>query len=204
MKSVHFLLSVLAFSATASLHAESSGAFQGPPAPPAGRVSSYLFWIADTRKMDNFLANFQQDDLRAGAYAGEVLPDTRSAWRDYAREATALARQGRQAESAAKLGQMLKLAAVYRSFGGLQNVVQGEEIRYLAGLTAAKLGRNVTALIQSPYLEKDASDCLVAIEAQVGSEVRQMRPSFWRNLEMIAVQTHYRLSSDSTSLADTH
>ena len=203
MKSLRFLLPLFIVSTTASLHAESAGAFQGPPAPPAGRISSYLFWVADTRKMDNFLTNFQPADLRDGAYAGEVLPDTRAAWRDYAREATVLANRGKQAEAAARLGQMLKLAAVYRAFGGLQNVVQGEEIRYLAGLTAEKLGKDVTALIQSPYLEKDASDSLVAIETQVGDEKRGVTASFWRHLEMVAVKTHERLSCDGAALATT-
>ncbi len=166
-------------------------------------VSKSLFWVADTRKMDALLATFQPADLRDGAYAGEVLPDTRAAWRDYAGEATMLAVRGQQAEAAAKLAQMLKLAAVYRAFGGLQNVVQGEEIRHLAGLTAEKLGKAVTALIQSPYLEKDASDCLVSIETQVGDEKNAVTSSFWRHLEMGAVETHYRLSPDSPALAAT-
>ncbi|MEP6671898.1 MAG: hypothetical protein ABJF10_22240 [Chthoniobacter sp.] len=200
MKTLHLLLPVLTFSLAASLHAESV-AFQGKVAPEAGQVSKSLFWVADTRKMDAFLAAFQPADLRDGAYAGEILPDTRVAWRDYAGEATFLAGRGQQAEAAAKLAQMLKLAAVYRAFGGLQNVVQGEEIRHLAGLTAEKLGKAVTALIKSPYLEKDASDSLVAIEAQVGDEKSGVTSSFWRHLEMGAVETHYRLTGDGVALA---
>ncbi|MDR3401470.1 MAG: hypothetical protein P4L99_03140 [Chthoniobacter sp.] len=204
MKSLRLLFPVLTLSLAASLHAEPATAFQGPPTPAAGQVSKSLFWVADTRKMDAFLATFQPADLRDGAYAGEVLPDTRAAWRDYAGEATVLASRGKQTEAAAKLAQMLKLAAVYHAFGGLQNVVQGEEIRHLAGLTAEKLGKAVTALIQSPYLEKDASDCLVSIESQVGDDKNKVTPSFWRHLEMGAVESHYRLSADSAALAAAH
>ena len=151
--------------------------------------------------MDAFLANIQLPEVRDGAYASETLPDTRMAWRDYAQEATLLARNGKPAEAAARLGQMLKLAAVYRAFGGLQNVVRGEEIRDLAGLTAEKLGAPVASLIRSPYLEKDASDCLVAIESKIGEEKNRVTPSFWRNFEMAAVNTHYRLTGNSSALA---
>src|SRR5260221_4331103 len=163
MKNLCLLLPALALTCAAQLRAEAP-AFQGPVSPAAGKVSQSIFWVADTSKMDAFLANIQLSEVRCGAYAGETLPDTRMAWRDYAQEATILARNGKPAEAAARLGQMLKLAAVYRAFGGLQNVVQGEEIRNLAGLTAEKLGAPVTSLIRSPYLEKDASDCLLAIE----------------------------------------
>ena len=197
MKTLPILLPVLALCA-GHLGAESpapSGALHREAAPAAGRVSADLFWVADTRKMDAFLANVQLTKLRAGAYAGEVLPDTRVAWHDYASEARTLARQGCEAEAAAKLAQMLKLAAVYRAFGGLQNVVQGEEIRFLAGLTAAELGTAVTARIQSPYLEKDAGDCLVLLETKAGSEKAQVTPFFWRHLEQRAVDTHFRLSA---------
>jgi hypothetical protein len=197
MKTLPLLLSVLALF-TAQLRAESpapSGAFHREATPAAGKVSADLFWVADTRKMDVFLANVQLPNLHAGAYAGEVLPDTRVAWRDYASEAKALARKGSPSEAAAKLAQMLKLAAVYRSFGGLQNVVQGEEIRYLAGLTAADLGPTIAARIKSPYLEADAGDCLMLLEAQAGAEKAQVTPFFWRHLEQRAVDTHFRLST---------
>ena len=66
-------------------------------------------------------------------HGGAYVP---TSWRDYAREARSLAQQGRVADAAGRLAQMLKLAAVYRAFGGLENTVQSEEIRYLAGLTA--------------------------------------------------------------------
>ncbi len=196
MKTLPILLTILPF-CVGQLCAESpviSGAFHGTAAPAAGKVSADLFWIADTRKMDAFLANVQHTDLRCASYEGEVLPDTRVAWRDYASEAKALARTGCVSEAAGKLGQMLKLAAVYRSFGGLQNVVQGEEIRHLAGLTASQLGTVVTSRIQSPYLEADAADCLVLLETKAGAEKAQVTPSFWRHLEQGAVETHFRLS----------
>jgi len=170
--------------------------------PAAGKTFKDLFWIADTRKMDAFLANVEMEELQAGSYGGEILPDTRVAWRDYALEARALSREGRNTEAAERLGQMLKLAAVYTSFGGLQNVVQAEEIRFLAGRTATKLGSNVAALIHSPYLEKDAADCLLTLEAKAGAEKNQVTPSFWRALERGVVENHYRLTScNSVKLA---
>jgi hypothetical protein len=146
--------------------------------------------------MDTFLANFQITEAREGGYSGETLPDTRMAWRDYAQEATIYANHGKPALAAERLGQMLKLAAVYRSFGGLQNVVQGEEIRALAGVTAEKLGPTVVSLIHSPYLEKDASDCLVAVESKIGDEKNRVTPSFWHNFEILVVNTHYRLTGN--------
>ena len=196
MKTLPILLTILPF-CVGQMHAEPlapSGASYRKSAPDAGKVSAALFWVADSRKMDAFLANVQLTNLRAASYDGEVLPDTRVAWRDYAMEAKALARKGCVSEAAGRLAQMLKLAAVYRSFGGLQNVVQGEEIRQLAGLTAAELGTTVTSRILSPYLEADAADCLVLLEAQAGAEKAQVTPSFWRHLEQVAVDTHYRLS----------
>jgi hypothetical protein len=204
MKTLPILISALAICSALRLEAEPETAFQGEVSPPAGKASERLFWIADSRKMDAFLATFRPQDLHVGAYKGEVLPDTRVAWRDYALEATTLARQGRNAEAGARLAQMLKLAAVYRSFGGLQNVVQGEEIRHLAGVTAEKLGNSVVIYIRSPYLEKDASDCLLSIEAHIGGERNQVTDSFWRNFEMGAVDTYYRLTGNKTSLAVNH
>ncbi len=190
----------------AQLHAgsvvPSSPANHKPSPATPSKVSTELFWLADTRKTDAFLSNVQWDEIQAGSYAGEVLPDTRVAWRDYAREATALARRGDDEAAAGRLAQMLKLAAVYSSFGGLQNVVQGQEIRYLAGRTATRLGPTVTSLIRSPYLEKDAGDCLIMIEAQAGGEKNQVTASFWHNLEKCAVDSHFRLTScESSGLA---
>jgi hypothetical protein len=196
MKTLPLLLTILPF-CLGQLRAETqepSCALRAEDAPAAGKVSSDLFWIADTRKMDAFLAKVELSDLRAGAYAGEVLPDTRVAWRDYASEARALARKGCLTDAAGKLAQMVKLATVYRSFGGLQNVVQGEEIRHLAAVTASQLGAAVTSQIQSPYLEADAADCLVLLEAQAGAEKGQVTASFWRHLEQNAVDSHFRLS----------
>lgn len=201
MKTLPLLLTALVFSCTLPLEAAPQDAMQNEVSPPAGKIYHDLFWIADSRKMDAFLTNYQPEGLHTGSYKGEVLPDTRMAWRDYAREATRLARQGRNAEAAGRLAQMLKLAAVYRAFGGLQNVVQGEEIRHLAGLTAERLGSPVTALIQSPYLEKEASDCLLSIEAQIGDEKRHITASFWRHLEMGAVESHYRLTGHGATVA---
>src|ERR1700729_3794054 len=131
-------------------------AFHRDPAPPASTVSRDLFWIADTHKMDQFLAQVNLATIRDNAYPGEVLPDTRVAWRDYAREASDFASRGEDTAVIDRIGQMLKLAALYRQFGGLQNVAQGEEIRALAGQTAQALGYG--GLIHSPYLESNVED----------------------------------------------
>ena len=117
------------------------------PEPAAGAVAADLFWVADSRKMDAFLAQARLPEGDGAVFFGEVLPDTRTAWRDYAREARTLASQGRVDDAAERLAQMLKLAAVYRAYGGMENVVQGEEIRYLAGRTAEELGSAVTSRI---------------------------------------------------------
>jgi len=206
MKSFRLLLPLVAASLVTSLHAETpTRTFHHDPAPPTGHVAASLLWVADTRKMDEFLNYFDLADVHAGSYAGEVLPDTRTAWRDYAIEATVLARQGKNTEAAGKIGQMLKLAAVYRSFGGLQNVVQGEEIAYLAGRTTEKLGKNVAMQVHSPYLEKEAADCLIALENLAGAEKAQVTPSFWAHLEQVVVDTHYRLAMcGGGSLAAAH
>jgi hypothetical protein len=161
----------------------------------AGRIAADLFWVADSRKMDQFLAKVPVAEWRNGAPTREVLPETTSAWRDYAAEARALARRGRDAEAAGRLAQMVKLAAVYRAHGGLQNMVQAEEIRYLAGRTAAELGSAVTAKIQSPYLEKTAGDCLAILESWAGGERGQVTQTFWQQLQDRAVLTHARLSN---------
>lgn len=164
------------------------------PAPAAGKVAADLFWVADSRKMDQFLARVQLPDLDGAAGSGEVLPDTRTAWRDYAREARSLAQQGRVADAAGRLAQMLKLAAVYRAFGGLENTVQSEEIRYLAGLTAETLGSGVTASIRSPYLEKNAAQCLAQLDSGLGGGMSEITASFWKNLTKRALETYARLS----------
>lgn len=195
------ILSLLTLSC-ALFASEPSGALQQDAAPAAGKVAGELLWIADTHKMDRFLARFTANDLHPDAYAGEVLPDTRAAWRDYALQAVSLAKRGREAQAAAKLSQMLKLAALYRSFGGLQNVVQSEEIRYSAGLTAEMLGNNVTALIRSPYLEKDADECVSHMESQIGAQKDEVTPAFLLHLKTVAIESHTRLTpSDVTTIA---
>lgn len=145
--------------------------------------------------MDEFLTKVPVAKWRNGAPRREVLPETTTAWRDYAYQARLLAAQGRDAEAAGRLAQMVKLAAVYRAHGGLQNMVQAEEIRYLAGRTAVELGSGVAARIQSPYLEKTPADCLAIIESWAGGEKGQVSPEFWRQLQDRAVLTHYRLAS---------
>ena len=164
------------------------------PAPAVGKVAADLFWVADSRKMDEFLARVQLPDMDGGAGSGEVLPDTRTAWRDYAMEARSLAQQGRVSDAAGRLAQMLKLAAVYRAFGGLENTVQSEEIRYLAGLTAEALGSGVTASIQSPYLEKNATQCLALLNSGLSGGMSEITASFWKNLTKRALETYARLS----------
>ena len=145
--------------------------------------------------MDEFLAKVQLPDSSKGKALIEVLPDTRTAWRDYAAEARSFARKSRNAEAAARLGQMLKLAAVYRAFGGLENMVQSEEIRHLAGLTASELGSPVATKIRSPYIEKNAAQCVAVLESKIGDEMNLISPSFRRNLTQRAVETHARLTS---------
>jgi hypothetical protein len=84
-------------------------------------------------------------------------------------------------------------------------VVQGAEIAYLAGLTTERLGRNVAIQVRSPYLEKDASDCLITLENQIGAGKGQVTPSFWTALEKCVVDTHYRLAlCGGPSLAEAH
>ncbi len=145
--------------------------------------------------MDEFLATVPLADWSQGAPTREVLPETTTAWRDYAAQAGKLARQGRDQEAAGRLAQMMKLAEVYRAHGGLQNMVQAEEIRYLAAKTAAALGRAVVAKIQSPYLEKSQADCLATIERLAVTEKREISASFWRNLQERTALTHTLLSA---------
>jgi hypothetical protein len=172
------------------------------PCQVACKLSSDLFWIADTGKMDTLLANIDFGGVRTGAYRGEVLPDTRVVWRDYAREARSLSGLGRESEAAARIAQMLKLAAVYRSFGGLQNVVQGEEIRYLAGQIAAEIGCT-EGVIQSPYLEKTSAQSVAFMEQQIGAEKSGITTSFWTQLKKRSQVAHARLSGNRPTLAAT-
>jgi len=196
MKTLPILFSILTLSASHLAAQPAALAGQSrEPSPRAGRIAADLFWVADSRKMDDFLAKVPVAQWRNGAPSREVLPETTTAWRDYAVEARALARRGRTDQAAGRLAQMVKLAAVYRAHGGLQNMVQAEEIRYLAGRTAADLGTAVTAKIQSPYLERTAEDCLAIIESWAGGERGKVTPSFWQQLQDRAVLTHARLSN---------
>jgi hypothetical protein len=165
-----------------------------PPAPQAGKVAADLFWVADSRKMDEFLASIELPTTDTLPGSGEVLPDTRTAWREYATQARRLAKQGRTTEAAERLAQMLKLAAVYRAFSGLENIVQSEEIRYLTAVVSDELGSAITAQIHSPYLEKTAAQCIASLESRIGAESSQMSASFRKNLAQRAIETHARLS----------
>jgi len=196
MKTLPILLPLLLLS-TASLRADSptpSGAKTQAPSAPAGKIAVDLFWVADARKMDEFLATVPLAQWGPGAPTREVLPETTTAWRDYAAQAWTLARQGREQEAAGRLAQMLKLAEVYRAHGGLQNMVQAEEIRHLAGKTAEALGRSVAAKIQSPYLEKNHADCLAINESLAASEKGEVTASFWKHLQERTALTYTRLS----------
>ena len=145
MKTLPALAFLAALSSTSLSAAPQTGEHR-EPARAAGKVASDLFWVADSRKMDAFLAPVQLPEF-PGADTREVLPDTRTAWWDYAREAKTFAVRGKYAEARARIGQMLKLAAVYRHFGGLENVVRSEEIRYLAGCVAEESGTVVTVML---------------------------------------------------------
>jgi len=169
-----------------------SEGFHRDPAPPPSSVSQALLWIADARKMDQFLAGVDWETMHYDSYPGEVLPDTRSAWHDYARQAASSATQGDDAAVNDRIGQMLKLAALYRQFGGLQNVVQGEEIRALAGQTVQSLGYG--GLIHSPYLEASVTECIASIERQTGAENTEVRPVCWHHLIRMARHSFARLS----------
>ena len=190
------LLAILLFScgvafgedkAPTALHHESD--------PPVSTVSHDLFWIADTRKMDQFLAQVDFATIGGDAYGGEVLPDTRVVWREYARRASEFAAKADDAAVNDRIGQMLKLAAVYREFGGLQNVAQGEEIRALAGQTVQALGYG--GLIHSPYLESNVAEVLELIERKAGSGKAEVRPIFWRHMIDTARRSYARLSGQS-------
>ena len=192
MKILPALLSLLALSASPLGAAPQDG---GPrvAAAKAASVADDLFWIADARKMDAFLAPVRLPEL-PGADSRAVLPDTRTAWWDYARQAKGLTVQGKFPEARARIHQMLKLAAVYRHFGGLENVVRAEEIRYLAGMVAVESGGAITGRLDSPYLEKNVADCLAVIEAKAGMEKGASNEEFWRHLRERARVTYARLA----------
>ena len=189
MKTLPALLSLLALSAGPLTAAPPAG----ESAPTAAKVAGDLFWIADARKMDAFLAPVQVAEL-PGADSRTVLPDTRTVWWDYARQAKSLTVQGKYPEARARIGQMLKLSAVYRHFGGLENVVRAEEIRYLAGMVAVESGGAITGRLDSPYLEKNASDCLAVLEAKGGVDKGAASEEFWQHLRARARVSHARLA----------
>src|ERR1700678_3449389 len=187
------LLAVLLLSCSAAFgEDEAPTALHHDSDPPASTVSQNLFWTPDTIKMDRFLVQVDLATIHRDAYPGEVLPDTRVAWRDYASEAWEFAGRSEDAAVIERIGQMLKLAEVYRQFGGLQNVAQGEEIRALAGQTVQKLGYG--GLISSPYLESSPEECVALIERQAGAEKGEVRPIFWQHLLETACQSFARLS----------
>ena len=196
MKTITILLPILTLcsSQLCAQPAPAQAPLSSQPSVHGQSVAAALFWVADSRKMDEFLAQVEMPDANGAVSYSGVLPETHTAWREYAQHAQALARQGRAVEAAGRLAQMLKLAAVYRAAGGLENLVQSEEIRYLAGLMAADLGSNVTTRIQSPYVEKNAAQCLASIEANLGGGAGRMTPSFHENLVRRSLETHARLS----------
>jgi hypothetical protein len=192
MKTISVLTALLLSCGAAFGEDKAPTALHRDPAPPASTVSQDLFWVADTVKMDRFLAQVDLAAIQHDAYPGEVLPDTRGAWRDYASEAWEFAGRGEDARVIERISQMLKLAALYRQFGGLQNVAQGEEIRALAGQTVQRLGYG--GLISSPYLESNPEECVALIERQAGVEKSEVRPIFWQHMIETACQSFARLS----------
>ena len=201
MKSLIFLTFLLVASIPKPGHAEPGETMHRDPSPPAGTISQTLFWIADTVKMDRFLAQIDMANIRDGSYRGEVLPDTRVAWRDYDRQARTLAAAGHDDAAILRIWQMLKLAAIYREFGGLQNVVQGEEIRSLAGVAARDL--HFGGRINSPDLEYSVEECIDLIERKAGLEKSEVRPSFWQHLIETAGISFTRLATPSTITVQT-
>lgn len=195
MKTLSALALIAALSGASLFAAPPQGQNRGP-ARAAGKVASDLFWVADTRKMDEFLAPIQLAEF-PGADSREVLPDTRSAWWDYAREAKAYAARGKYAEAKGRIGQLLKLAAVYRHFGGLENVVRSEEIRYLAGWVAEESGSRVAGQIESPYIEKTVAECLANLESKGGMDKRAVTSEFWQHLRERARVSHARLTGQT-------
>jgi len=195
MKATLLLIVLLFFRGVGFSKDQEPKAFHQDPVPTSSKVSQDLFWIADTRKMDQFLAQVDFATIGGDAYGGEVLPDTRVVWREYARRASEFAAKADDAAVNDRIGQMLKLAAVYREFGGLQNVAQGEEIRALAGQTVQALGYG--GLIHSPYLESNVAEVLELIERKAGSGKAEVRPIFWRHMIDTARRSYARLSGQS-------
>jgi hypothetical protein len=169
--------------------------FHREAAPLASDVAKSLVWIADAKKMDEFLAQRNPVEVH-GTRAYEVLPDTRGVWREYARQAWAYAERGDDEGVINRVSQMLKLAALYREFGGLQNVVQAEEIRYLAGRTVQQLGYG--GHFKSQYLETSPRDCLAEIQRLAGDERGEVTPEFWQHLLAVAQQSFLRLAGQPT------
>ena len=164
-------------------------ALKKDPAPPSSTIAQDFVWIADTYKMDRLLSGI---DPMTVAHDSRQLPDTRVVWRDYARQAWDCASRGDDAGVVDRIDQMLKLAAVYREVGGLQNVGQAEEIRSLAGQMVQQLGYG--GQINSPYLESNVEECLSTIERQASSEKREVRPIFWQHLIETASRSYAHLT----------
>jgi len=193
MKTPFVLGSLFLFNALFHAHAEPLPVLHRDPSPPAGRVSQDLFWIADTVKMDRFLDQVDMKELRRGASGGEILPDTRAAWHGYARQARMFAEAGKDDAAIDRLCQMVKLAAVYRQFGGFQNVAQGEEIRCLAGHVAEEL--NFGGRLPPMYLECCVQDCVHALETNTGLDVAKVPSEFWQHFVEYAAQNWARLTT---------
>jgi len=84
------------------------------------------------------------------------------------------------------------LAAVYRDFGGFQNVAQGEEIRCLAGHVAEEL--NYGGRLSPRYLECSVQDCLHSLEISAGLDATKVAPEFWQHFVEYAAQNWARLA----------
>jgi hypothetical protein len=192
MTTIIFLATSLFFTGVGLGKAREPGAFHHSPDPPASSVSQDLYWIADTRKMDRFLAEVDISAIRDDAYPGEILPDTRVVWREYARQACDSAAKSDDAAVNERIGQMLKLAALYRQFGGLQNVAQGEEIRALAGQTVQALGYG--GLIHSPYLLSNIAAAVEISQRKAAGESAEVRSIFWQHLIATACRSVARIS----------
>jgi hypothetical protein len=177
--------------------ADGIGTYHREPAPVISSVSHSLIWIGDARKMDEFLA--QMDPAERAGHGYEVLPDTRGVWREYARQAWAFAQRGDDDGVADRISHMLKLAALYREFGGLQNVVQAEEIRYLAGRTVQELG--YSGRIKSRYLEMNSQECAATIQRLAGADRWEVTPEFWQHLLAVSRQSYLRLSGEQRHVA---
>jgi hypothetical protein len=147
--------------------------------------------------MDRYLAQLDFDPMGEDAYAGEVLPDTRLAWREYARQARKFAEKADDTRVNERIGQMLKLAEVYRKFGGLQNIALAEEIRAAAAQTVQATGYG--GRIRSTYLEANVAEVIAAIERNVAGERNEVRPIFLQHLLETARRSYARLTGQSAS-----